>query len=93
MTRQEFENLAGVSVSVDDYKVIETVYVWHPCISEVNGKDEIVKLFQWGGMRIMHDMFWAATKTRDLREELEGHLLEVKRLKQDIRDVAKGKYE
>lgn len=93
MTRQEFENLAGVSVSVDDYKVIETVYAWHPCISEVNGKNEIVKLFQWGGMRIMHDMFHAATKTRDLREELDEHLLEAERLKQDIRDVETGKYE
>ena len=93
MTRQEFENLAGVSVSVDDYKVIETVYAWHPCISEENKKNEIVKLFQWGGMRIMYDMFWAATKTRDLQEELDAHLLEVERLKQDIRDVATGKYE
>ena len=52
-----------------------------------------MKLFQWGGMRIMHDMFWAATKTRDLQEELDAHLLEVERLKQDIRDVATGKYE
>lgn len=37
MMKEEFEKFVGETVSTEDYNVIETVYIWHPSISEVSG--------------------------------------------------------
>lgn len=37
MMKEEFEKFVGETVSNEDYNVIETVYIWHPSISEVSG--------------------------------------------------------
>lgn len=42
MQKQEFESKAGNNISEDDYKLIELVYTWHPSISEIDGKAQIL---------------------------------------------------
>ena len=41
MTKQEFEQRLGWAVSENEYRNIETVYAFHPSISETAGKDQI----------------------------------------------------
>lgn len=38
MNKQEFEERIKGSISDQNYKIIETVYNYHPSISEVNGR-------------------------------------------------------
>lgn len=39
MTKQEFEKRIGAEISQKDYSIAEHVYIWHPSISEVEGKE------------------------------------------------------
>ena len=50
MMKEEFEKFVGETVSNEDYNVIETVYIWHPSISEVSGKDQISSIYRQFGM-------------------------------------------
>lgn len=66
MTREEFENKArqicdstGIKFkipSTDEMKLIEYVYMYHPSISNVDGKDQIAYLYVHFGMRLIRDM-------------------------------------
>ena len=55
MTKQEFEQRLGWAVSENEYRKIETVYTFHPSISETAGKDQITYLYKTFGMRIIED--------------------------------------
>lgn len=46
MTKQEFEKRIGAEISQKDYSIVEHVYTWHPSISEVEGKEQIAKLYK-----------------------------------------------
>ena len=61
MMKEEFEKFVGETVSNEDYNVIETVYIWHPSISEVSGKDQISSIYRQFGMPVIHDMLETAT--------------------------------
>ena len=56
MMKEEFEKIVGETVSNEDYNVIEKVYIWHPSISEVSGKDQISSIYRQFGMPVIHDM-------------------------------------
>lgn len=60
MMKEEFEKFVGETVSNEDYNVIETVYIWHPSISEVSGKDQISSIYRQFGMPVIHDMLETA---------------------------------
>lgn len=45
MMKEEFEKLNGQAISNADWETIEFVYIWHPSISETNGKQQIVDEF------------------------------------------------
>ena len=70
MTREEFESLARVKVSEEEYDAIETVYVYHPSISDTMGKQQIANLYSEYGYRIILDMLPSATKAQSLEREL-----------------------
>lgn len=53
MMKEEFEKFVGETVSTEDYNVIETVYIWHPSISEVSGKDQISSIYRQFGIQNM----------------------------------------
>ena len=42
MQKQEFEERIERTVTDEQYKVIEEVYMWHPSIRNTSGKDEVV---------------------------------------------------
>lgn len=58
MQKQEFEERIERTVTDEQYKVIEEVYMWHPSIRNTSGKDEVAELYKSFGMTIFHDMLW-----------------------------------
>lgn len=56
MMKQEFEQRIGAEVTPEEYKIIERVYMWHPSIPNVGGKDVIAQLWKIGGMALIEDM-------------------------------------
>ena len=77
--QNEFEKLVGHRIENADYKVIEYVYMNHPVISNVTGKQQIADLYKIGGMAIIKDMVKTAKtaeaierKIRDLESDLNA---------------------
>lgn len=56
MMKQEFEQRIGAEVTQEQYRMIEHVYMWHPSIPNVGGKDVIAQLWKIGGMALIEDM-------------------------------------
>ena len=50
MQKQEFEERIERTVTDEQYKVIEEVYMWHPSIRNTSGKDEVAELYKSFGM-------------------------------------------
>lgn len=72
MQKQEFEERIERTVTDEQYKVIEEVYMWHPSIRNTSGKDEVAELYKSFGMTIFHDMLPRAKKAHELDELLRN---------------------
>lgn len=74
MTKTEFivrlKNTAEQLITDNMYKDIEFVYTWHPCLDNVAGKDQIAKLFDMFGYRVIKDMLLTAQKAKELCDEI-----------------------
>lgn len=66
MQKQEFEERIERTVTDEQYKVIEEVYMWHPSIRNTSGKDEVAELYKSFGMTIFHDMLPRASWMQSL---------------------------
>ena len=77
MQKQEFEERIERTVTDEQYKVIEEVYMWHPSIRNTSGKDEVAELYKSFGMTIFHDMLPRAKKAHELDELLRNAQREV----------------
>ena len=80
MQKQEFEERIERTVTDEQYKVIEEVYMWHPSIRNTSGKDEVAELYKSFGMTIFHDMLPRAKKAHELDELLRNAQREVQRM-------------
>lgn len=69
MMKDEFEKLIGRSVPMEEYKVIEMVYTWHPAISSTEGKKQMQTLYTQFGMSVINAMVPVAKKMIELDEE------------------------
>lgn len=90
MTKQEFESLVGKTIGIDDYRIIELVYEFHPSISETEGKKQIADLYKIGEMRIIQDMRPTALRAMDLEEKIMIKRLEMHTLQKELEDLKKG---
>lgn len=90
MQKQEFESKAGNNISEDDYKLIELVYTWHPSISEIDGKAQILTLYKTCGMPLIRDMVETAVYMKNLSKERDRLLLRLDAINQRIDSVEKG---
>lgn len=73
MSREEFISRLGQEtrhVSKEDWEVIETVYNFHPSISNTEGKDQVALLYKVFGMRILRDMLDTAIEARTLEQAI-----------------------
>lgn len=92
MTKHEFEEHLGSTVSDKNYTLIEYIYTHHPAISETAGKKQIADLYKLGGMGIMNAMYNEAkdeeerenkrfsirSAIRDLEAQLQSSLEDTK---------------
>ncbi len=90
MQKREFEKMIEQPVSDAEYKVIETVYQWHPSVKEVSGKEEVAELYKSFGMAIFHDMLPRAEKNRELESKLRHAQAEVERIKEEMEELSRG---
>ena len=90
MQKREFEEMIEHPVSDAEYKVIETVYQWHPSVKEVSGKEEVAELYKSFGMAIFHDMLPRAEKNRELESRLRHAQAEVERIKAEMEELSRG---
>ena len=90
MQKREFEEMTGQPVSDAEYRVIETVYQWHPSVKETSGKEEAAELYKSFGMAIFHDMLPRAEKARCLEEKLRRAKKEVEQIKEEIETLSSG---
>ncbi len=81
MNKQEFESILGRTVSEEDYKVIEYVYTWHPAISNVNGKDQMVAIYAAGGITVIKNMCETARFAMNIESEEEELRRKMNKLK------------
>lgn len=84
MQKQEFEERIERTVTDEQYKVIEEVYMWHPSIRNTSGKDEVAELYKSFGMTIFHDMLPRAKKAHELDELLRNAQREVQRIQTTV---------
>lgn len=90
MEKREFEEMIEHPVSDAEYRVIETVYQWHPSVKEVSGKEEVAELYKSFGMAIFHDMLPRAEKNRELENKLRHAQAEVERIKAEMEELSRG---
>ena len=81
MQKQEFEQLIQTEISDEEYRIIEKVYVWHPAISETEGKSQIADLYRDNGMAIIKNM----EETADVMIELDRQERDILKQLEEIR--------
>lgn len=88
MQKREFEEMIEHPVSDAEYRVIETVYQWHPSVKEVSGKEEVAGLYKSFGMAIFHDMLPRAEKNHELENKLRHAQVGVERIKAEMEELS-----
>ena len=88
MQKREFAEMIEHPVSDAEYRVIETVYQWHPSVKEVSGKEEVAELYKSFGMAIFHDMLPRAERARCLEEKLHRAKKEVEQIREEMETLA-----
>lgn len=92
VTKAEFEAAIGHEVDIEDYKIIEEVYTWHPTIDSycAKGMEQVATIYKWpGGIRILKDMLPTARHYRDCLKVGRKALAEMRRSK-TIMDEARS---
>ena len=86
MTKQEFKALAKRDFTDVECTAIETVYTFHPSISETEGKKQIASLYDAYGIRIITDMLPTATKAREYEEHIAQKRHELESLQEEFEE-------
>lgn len=87
--RQSFTARIQREVTDAEYEEIEFVYNWHPSISNTEGKDQIVYLYNTFGMRIIRDMMSTAKKAKELDSEILATKHRLEELQEEYAELTK----
>lgn len=93
MMKEEFESLIGSSISVEDYAVVERVYMFHPAISETAGKEEVSELYKKFGMAIFMDMLQRAEMAENLIWKIRQNRKRIAELEKQFNELKYGRIE
>lgn len=85
MTKQEFKALTKRDFTDKEYETIETVYTFHPSISETEDKKQIANLFDNFGFRIIADMLPTAIKAKEIEEQITRKRHELEELQEELK--------
>jgi hypothetical protein len=91
MTKQEFTDLTIRAFTDAEYEEIETVYTFHPSISETEGKKQIASLYDTYGIRIITDMIPTANKAREYEEQITKKRHELEELQEEFKNFKEAK--
>ena len=98
MTKVEFESRlcdinekAAEALTYEEYKVIEYVYTWHPCIDAVRGKEQIAYLYAEFGMLIIRDMLPTARRAEEFESQINKAKAEYDAAKEQYERLKSGK--
>lgn len=101
MTRDEFEkefekqrkDATDIRLLTDEqYRVIESVYTYHPAISETKGKTQVAWLMANLGLSVFYDMLPRAEKAMELEEKIQAAKSEARELEWKLKELKKGAY-
>lgn len=81
MSKEEFKEMVNRPVPDNFYEVIQTVYMYHPCISNTDGKREIAKLYEKFGSRLILDMYKTATAVKEYDDKIQSLYAQIEQTK------------
>ena len=87
MMKHELEELLGESVTEEDFRVIEVVYMWHP---SALSKEKVAALYKEFGIALIKDMVPRADKVKKLEEKKRRAEGEIHALNNLIDAVKRG---
>ncbi len=90
MMQVEFQNLIGETVTNEEFEIINTVYTFHPSISETDGKKQIANLYKTFGYRIIKDMLATAIQAEKYESEITNLYFRLEQVKQDFQNFKDG---
>ena len=77
-------------VTADEYAHIEYVYMFHPSIPDVGGKDTIAHLYAFGGMLVINDMYPRAKKADEAEQRIRAIRADIQGMEKTISDLMEG---
>lgn len=77
-------------VTQDNYTRIEYVYMFHPAIPDVGGKDTVAQLYAWGGMLVINDMYARAKKADEAEQRIRAIRKDIQGMEKAISDLMEG---
>ncbi len=83
MLKREFEERIGREVSDKEYEIINFVYTFHPCISDTDGKAQVVAIYLACGIAPFRCMTQEAQKAKELEEAIRVSSESLVSLKRD----------
>lgn len=86
MNQQEFETRIKSAVSPEDFEIVQEVYIFHPSIPDVGGKDVIAKIWKQFGMRMIRDMLDTAQRMSGIESDINHEKIELDNLQRQIRE-------
>lgn len=93
MMKAEFEAMIGRAFADEEYKIIETVYTWHPAINDTTGKEQMKTLYTQFGLGVIRGMLPVAEKMEKLDGERRKMLAQLETIKRREEFLAVGDME
>lgn len=94
MMYEEFTNLIKTDApTLEEYKVIETVYTFHPAFDVDSPKVKVAALYDLMGFGIFREMLPMANEAEDIQSEIhsrQADLNDAKRKLETFRDMYKS---
>jgi len=86
MMKEEFEDLIQERITPDDYRIIETVYNYHPALNEFGAKQRIADIYHEYGMGLILDMYPTAAKMRNYEQKINLLRSQLRELEEERAD-------
>lgn len=88
MLKSEFEKMTdSEEISDRDYEAVENVYMYHPAIDDIKGKEQIVYLYKEFGMTVIKDMEKRAIQYKRTINSINEHERSIQALKQSLKEL------
>ena len=88
MLKSEFETMTdSEEISNRDYEAVENVYMYHPAIDDIKGKEQIVYLYKEFGMTVIKDIEKRSIQYKRTINSINGHERSIQALKESLKEL------